>query len=170
MSLFGGENVIYKNDAINTMQKYLSVLRKLNKWTTENLGNRIGVTKQTISNLENAKVTMTKTQYIALRCVFENEVRKATTCRTLKRLFFLFFYSDIEITDEEHNQLLLVSESIAAASINGISNTQLDLMGTTLLSSLKCFMISNEINFSNNEPFIWLDNNTMEALNANNQN
>lgn len=160
--------MIYKNDAINTMQKYLAVLRKLNKWTAESLGNRIGVTKQTISNLENAKVSMTKTQYIALRCVFENEVRKAVTCRTLKRLFFLLFYSDIDISDEDDSQLFTISESIAAASINGINNTQLDLMGTTLLSSLKCFMTSNECNYTNNEPFVWLDNNTMEAHNANN--
>ena len=34
-----------------TMQENLSVLRKVNRWTSEELGARIGVTKQTITHL-----------------------------------------------------------------------------------------------------------------------
>lgn len=68
------------------MQKYLPILRKINGWTTEELGKRIGVTKQTISNLENRKVVMTKTQYLALRTVFEYEMRVVDENMVLKRV------------------------------------------------------------------------------------
>ena len=48
--------------SIGVMQKHLQVLRKISGWTAEDLGQRLGVTKQTISNLENRKVDMTKAQ------------------------------------------------------------------------------------------------------------
>lgn len=59
---------------IDRMQTNLQALRKLARWTTEDLGEQIGVTKQTISNLENKKTKMTKTQFLALWSVFNYEV------------------------------------------------------------------------------------------------
>ena len=38
---------------LSIMQKYLPILRKINGWTTEDLGKRVGVTKQTIDNVSN---------------------------------------------------------------------------------------------------------------------
>jgi len=46
--------------SISSLQKYLPMLRKLYGWTMEQLGDRIGVTKQTISNLEHDNPKMTK--------------------------------------------------------------------------------------------------------------
>ena len=57
------------------MQEHLSAIRKLLGWSAAVLGDKIGVTKQTISNLENKKTVMTKTQYIAFRSVMEHEIR-----------------------------------------------------------------------------------------------
>ena len=42
----------------------------------EQFGDRIGVTKQTVSNLERGKPKMTKLQYIAIRSVFESEAKE----------------------------------------------------------------------------------------------
>lgn len=55
---------------IRLLQENLSAIRKVARWTTERLGAEIGVTRQTISNLERGKTPMTKTQYLALRWVF----------------------------------------------------------------------------------------------------
>ena len=50
-----------KKIRIKRLQQNLLAIRKFAGWTTENLGEQIGVTKQTISNLENGKTEMTLT-------------------------------------------------------------------------------------------------------------
>ena len=59
---------------INTLQDNLQIIRKVAGWTAEELGERIDITKQTISNLENKNTLMTKTQYIALRTIIDYEI------------------------------------------------------------------------------------------------
>ena len=68
--------------SITSLQSHLSMLRKLYGWTMEQFGDRIGVTKQTVSNLERGKPKMTKLQYIAIRSVFESEVRPSAASVT----------------------------------------------------------------------------------------
>lgn len=58
---------------IRRMQANLSVIRSVSHWTTERLGEEIGVSRQTINSLEHGKTTMSKTQYLALRTVFNHE-------------------------------------------------------------------------------------------------
>ena len=50
---------------IEELQLNLQTLRKLAGWTIEELGNKIGVTKQTISNLESKKTRMSFPQTAA---------------------------------------------------------------------------------------------------------
>lgn len=119
------------------MQKYLPILRKINGWTTEELGKRIGVTKQTISNLENRKVVMTKTQYLALRTVFEYEIRVIDENMVLKRVMAILFYDDAKLSAETEEQLYEALENLSAAATGGIRGNQLAMLATTLLSPLK---------------------------------
>lgn len=64
-----------KMQEIARLQDNLGAIRKLAGWTAAELGEKIGVTKQTVSNLENKKTPMTLTQYIAIRSVLDYEVR-----------------------------------------------------------------------------------------------
>ena len=59
---------------IQRLQDNLSVIRRVAGWTTGELGDLLGVAKQTISNLENGNTQMTKIQYIALRTVIDYEI------------------------------------------------------------------------------------------------
>ena len=59
---------------IEKLQNSLILIRKAGGWSAEEFGDFIGVTKQTISNLENKKTRMTKTQYIAIRAVLDYEI------------------------------------------------------------------------------------------------
>jgi len=59
---------------IKRMQDNLSVIRKVGGWTTSQFGEEIGVTRQTISNLEKGKSPLTKTQYLAIRAVLIHEI------------------------------------------------------------------------------------------------
>lgn len=59
------------------LQKYLPLIRNAAGWIAEDLGTKIGLTKQTISNLENQKTRMSKTQYLAIQMVISQKI--ATT-------------------------------------------------------------------------------------------
>lgn len=94
-------NVVDKE--IEKLQTNLQAIRKVAGWTTEELGEQIGVTKQTISNLENRKTTMTKTQYIALRTVIDYEIATNTENSTLAQVVKALLNSEDEenLTEEE---------------------------------------------------------------------
>lgn len=62
------------NSAIERLQNNLNTLRRICGWSTQELGDKIGVTKQTISNLEKHKTEMSKLQYLGLCCIFMYEI------------------------------------------------------------------------------------------------
>ena len=59
---------------IERLQKYLLLVRRTVGWSAEEFGERIGVTRQTINNLEAGRNKLTKTQYIAMRSVLDAEI------------------------------------------------------------------------------------------------
>ena len=85
---------------IERLQDNLQAIRKVAGWTTEDLGNQIGVTKQTISNLENHKTKMTKTQYIALRTVIDYEIATNSENPVLSQVVKVLLNSDEDEEDE----------------------------------------------------------------------
>lgn len=61
-------------EEIIRMQKYLLLIRRTVGWTAEEFGEKIGVTRQTINNIESGRNKLTKTQYIAMRSVLDAEM------------------------------------------------------------------------------------------------
>ena len=84
------------NQEIEKLQDNLQAIRKIAGWTTEELGDQIGVTKQTISNLERKTTKMTKTQYIALRTVIDYEILTNKDSNTLRTVVDVLLNSDEE--------------------------------------------------------------------------
>ena len=64
----------------------------------------IGVTKQTISNLENKKTEMTKTQYIAIRAVLDYEMEENPNREILKSAVNFALHSD-EVSEEDQKKI-----------------------------------------------------------------
>ena len=58
-----------ESDRIKRFQDNLLLIRRATGWSEAECGERIGVTRQTINNLETKNNTLTKTQYIAIRAV-----------------------------------------------------------------------------------------------------
>lgn len=58
------------------LQDNLKSIREILNWTSADLGDLIGVTKQTISNLETKNSKLTKLHYIAIRTVVDFEIEK----------------------------------------------------------------------------------------------
>ena len=54
--------------------KNLLLIRRAVGWTAEEFGEKIGVTRQTINNIESGRNKLTKTQYIAMRSVLDAEM------------------------------------------------------------------------------------------------
>lgn len=61
-------------EEITRMQNNLLLIRRVAGWTADDFGERIGVTRQTINNIENGRNKLTKTQYIAMRSVLDAEM------------------------------------------------------------------------------------------------
>lgn len=80
------------------LQKYLPLIRNAAGWTAEELGNKIGVTKQTISNLENQKTKMSKTQYLAIQMVISQKIATTQDDLTLANVMKLVMDTDEEQT------------------------------------------------------------------------
>lgn len=63
-----------ENIMIERLQNALTALRKLRGWTMQDLGDRIGVTKQTISNVECRRTQLVKSWYILIRMAFQSSL------------------------------------------------------------------------------------------------
>ena len=80
------------------LQKYLPLIRSAAGWTAEELGKKIGVTKQTISNLENQKTKISKTQYLAIQMVISQKIATTPDDLTLANVMKLMMDIDDEQT------------------------------------------------------------------------
>ena len=59
-----------EDELVQRFQDNLAKIRKVADMTAQELADEIGVTRQTISSLESKKTKMNRTQYLALRSVF----------------------------------------------------------------------------------------------------
>ena len=109
---------------IDKLQHNLPSLRKVAGWTAEDLAQKLGVTKQTISNIETGRTAMTKLHYIALRAILDYEARSnPNLARSL-----LLVLDDREATEEEHKAHEDIVKAVAAATSAGVTNKALSVL------------------------------------------
>jgi transcriptional regulator len=107
----------YSDKDIIKLQNNLLLIRNAGGWTAEEFGDKLGVTKQTISNLENKKTEMTKIQYIAIRAILDYEMEENPNNELLRSAVNLAFYS-AEISEEDQKKI--------QALVSGAQKTGLD--------------------------------------------
>lgn len=115
----------YTENEISKLQDNLSMIRKAGRWSAEEFGNMIGVTKQTISNLETKKSKMSKTQYIAIRAILDYEMTERPDDK--------IFISTINMC-LNNNDLSNDKKKQVQAFMEGATKTGLDY--TTLIAGL----------------------------------
>jgi transcriptional regulator with XRE-family HTH domain len=108
-------------EEIRRMQENLLLIRRAVGWTAEEFGEQIGVTRQTINNIESGRNKLTKTQYIAMRSVLDAEMAKhPEDTKMLRVLLDALVDRPEKYTDQERNELLkqanLLTPSILAGS------------------------------------------------------
>lgn len=107
----------YTEKEIAKLQNNLLLIRKAGGWSAEEFGEMIGVTKQTISNLENKKTAMSKIQYIAIRAVLDYEINEHPENKVLTSAVNLSLNSE-NLSDTDIKK--------AQAFVEGASKTGLD--------------------------------------------
>ena len=119
---------------IAELQNNLEMLRKLFGWTAEQIGNRLGVTKQTILNLEHGKLAMSKIQYIAIRSVMEAEAmsREGEEKENLLKVLSLVFNENKSITEEQREKALGVAKVVSTATAAGAGVTAMGVLTGSL--------------------------------------
>lgn len=121
---------------IQIMQDNLCELRKISGWTAETLARKLGITKQTISNLENQKVKLSRVQYIAIRSVFECEVAMHRDNTTLRKVMGVLFTAMPPVYQKHKDEIRTVMISIASIASAGLTGLQLHSSATALLAPL----------------------------------
>ena len=104
---------------INQLQNCLQLIRQAGGWSAEEFGDMIGVTKQTISNLENNKTPMSKTQYIAIRAVLDGEIEERGENDQFLSSFVDFCLNKNGLSDEGKRKA-------AGAFLSGAKKTGMD--------------------------------------------
>lgn len=136
------------------LQKNLSAIRKIAGWTLEQLGEKIGVTKQTISNLENGKTTMTLTQYIAIRSIIDYEIQTNAENTVLPQVVEILLNRYEEYSDEEHEQISESVKTVAATASGGITGMALVVILAGLLGALSDSLPTNKHAISSKD--VWM--------------
>lgn len=152
---------------IESMQTNLGDLRKLAGWTVEQLGEKLGIKKQAVTNIEhyNTKTKkgtkLSQTQYIALRFLFETEAygpdmkdKKVNNPALAKALRLIFdnvdeYKANEKINRENINALASIaygsgvevasakSTSILPAVVTGVGIAALEGLAIGILNTTK---------------------------------
>ena len=112
---------------IERLQEHLLLVRRTVGWTAEEFGERIGVTRQTINNLEAGRNKLNKTQYIAMRSVLDAEMNQYPEETEMLKLILDVFIDNPESYSEEEKEKLLSKANMVAPSILAGSTSRKDV-------------------------------------------
>lgn len=121
---------------IKRLQANLLSIRKIAGWTAQDLGDRIGVTKQTISNLETGKAKLTQTQYIVIRAVLEYEIQTNKESIVLPQVISILLNDGNEDIFDEEKEITSAVTTVAATAAGGIAGVQLAAVAGAVLLPL----------------------------------
>lgn len=126
-----------KQKQTQLLQQNLRSIRQIAGWTAERLGEKIGVTKQTISDLENIKRPMNLTQYLALRSILNDEISSnSENAIVLRQVIDICVDKGAELEDESNFEIKDTVETVAASALKGKTGASLDKLLIALLKSL----------------------------------
>ena len=99
------------------MQENLLLIRRTVGWTAEEFGERIGVTRQTINNIESGRNKLTKTQYIAMRSVLDAEIIQAPEDTEMLKVLLDVIVDNPEKYSTDKREELLAKANLMTPSI-----------------------------------------------------
>ena len=110
-------------EEITRMQENLLLIRRTVGWTAEEFGERIGVTRQTINNIESGRNKLTKTQYIAMRSVLDAEmIQSPNDTEMLKVLLDVLVDHPDKYSTDKREELLAKANLMAPSILAGTTS------------------------------------------------
>lgn len=110
-------------EEIRRFELKLTAIRNAVGWSAEEFGERIGVSRQTINNLENRKYKLTKTTYIAMRYVLDTEIKEyPEETEMLKVILDVFVDHPEKYKEEAKEKILKESNLLSPAMKSKTSN------------------------------------------------
>ena len=143
------------NIQMQIMQDNLCDLRKIAGWTAEILAGKLGITKQTISNIETQKVRLSRIQYIALRAVFECETAARRDNTVLRKVMGILF-GDVQNYLAHQEEIRIVMTAIASIAAAGVSGIRLHSSAVALLAPLGHIASIQNVYHGNEPSLLWL--------------
>lgn len=104
-------------EEIIRLQENLLLIRRAVGWTAETFGEKIGVTRQTINNIEAGRNKLTKTQYIAIRSVLDAEITQHPEETEMLRLLLDVLVDSPEKYNDDEVKELIVKANLMSPSI-----------------------------------------------------
>ena len=109
-------------DEISRLQNNLPLLRSSANWSVSEFADLLGVTRQTVNNLEKKDpIKMSKIQYLAIRSLFSYEVEKGNTI--LGQLLYCLVDHPEELTENDAN-LIRKQASLLSNAVKGGSTSK----------------------------------------------
>jgi DNA-binding XRE family transcriptional regulator len=132
------ENNEMKNEQdtrLERLQDNLPAIRKIAGWRAVDLGNLLGITKQSVSNLETRKSKITLMQYIAIRHMIDFQIAAHPENTALAHVVPLLLDS-LYPDEKTYNEIKKAAEEMASAASGGVSDTVLSTLSDSLLSGI----------------------------------
>lgn len=104
---------------IQLLQQNLGSIRIIAGWTSEQLAEKLDVTKQTISNLEKSKTPMSFAQYIAIRTFLDYEIESNPQNTVLPQVIEILIDKGAEFEEEDYTEIKETVEVVAASASSG---------------------------------------------------
>ena len=109
------------DEQIKRLDEILLLVRGATGWSAQEFGDRIGVTRQTINNLETHRrdCHLTKIQYIAIRSVLDEEIETHPEDTEMLRVILDAFVDHPEnYTDEEKMEMYKKARMLSPSIMN----------------------------------------------------
>ena len=129
-------NIDNKDFLVQLLQENLSAIRKIAGWTAEQLAEKIGVTKQTISNLETGKSQMSLTQYIAIRTILDHEIETNKENTVLPQVITILVDKANEFNTDDYEQVKEVERTVSISAAGGVNGATLASIFGSLLAGI----------------------------------
>ncbi len=138
--------IVCTENEISRLQNNLQIIRHAGGWSTASFGNLLGISKQTVCNLENGISKMNKLQYIGIRTILDYEIEQHPENTVLA--YSVRHLLDSEVLTEEERQK--TKQAVAYAS--GAKSTGLD--AAMITTGLVAILGSATIELLNNPALI----------------
>lgn len=121
---------------VERLQQNLAAIRKIAGWTAEQLADKIGVTKQTISNLETEKSPMNLTQYIAIRAILDHEIETNKENTVLPQVITILLDKGDELNEEDYARVKDAINTVSISAAGGVNGATLASIFGGLLTGI----------------------------------